>query len=32
MFWAAIVENEIVGPFRVPQGVKINFINYCDFL
>ena len=31
MFWAAIVENEIVGPFRVPQGVKINFIIYCDF-
>lgn len=32
MFWAAIVENEIIGPFRVRQGVKLNSKNYCEFL
>lgn len=24
MFWAAILKNEIIGPFRVLEGVKIN--------
>ena len=23
MFWAGIKGNEIIGPFRVPQGVKL---------
>ena len=32
MFWAAIVENELIGPFRVRQGVKINSQTYCEFL
>ena len=24
--------NIIVGPFKVPQSVKINSVNYCFFL
>ena len=32
MFWAAIIKDELVGPFRVENGVKINSETYCDFL
>lgn len=32
MIWAGIINNEVVGPFRVEQGVKINSENYCQFL
>ena len=32
MFWAAIVNDELIGPFRVEDGVKINSVNYCEFL
>ena len=32
MFWAAIIKDELVGPFRVATGVKINSQTYCEFL
>ena len=32
MFWAATVENKLIEPFRVPQGLKINSVTYCRFL
>ena len=31
MFWAGILGNKMVGPFRVPEGVKMN-ATYADFL
>ena len=32
MFWAGIVGDELVGPFRVPDGLKMNSDSYCAFL
>ena len=32
MFWAAIIKDTLIGPFRVPEGVKINAASYCNFL
>ena len=32
MFWAGIIGNELVGPFRVPDGVKLTAVTYIDFL
>jgi len=32
MFWAGIVANELIGPFRVPDGVKLNAQSYVEFL
>ena len=32
MFWAAIVGNELVRPFRVLDGVKMTSKLYIDFL
>ena len=32
MIWAGIIGNEIVGPFLVPDGLKMNLANYCSFL
>ena len=32
MFWAAIVDDKLVGPFRVQDGVKVNSEGYCTFL
>ena len=32
MFWAGIVGNELVGPFRVEDGVKMTAIVHIDFL
>ena len=32
MFWAAIVGDSIIGPFRVADGVKIDSEGYCAFL
>ena len=32
MFWARIIGNELVGPFRVPGGVKMNALTYRNFL
>ncbi|KAF4660056.1 hypothetical protein FOL47_007305 [Perkinsus chesapeaki] len=32
MIWAAIVDDEIIGPTRVPKGVKINSEEYMKIL
>ena len=32
MFWTLIVEDEVLGPFQVADGVKINSEGYCAFL
>ena len=32
MLWAAIIGNELVGPFRVSDGVKMTAKVYLDFL
>lgn len=32
MFWAAIHDNILIGPFRVPDGVKMNAAGYVQFL
>ena len=32
MIWAGIKDKELVVPFRVPDGVKMNSEAYCQFL
>ena len=32
MIWAGIIGDELVGPFKVEDGLKMNSITYCDFL
>jgi len=32
MFWAGILNDKLIGPFRVPDGVKLDSKGYCDFL
>ena len=32
MIWAGILDNELVGPFRIEDGVKMNSETYCAFL
>lgn len=32
MMWAGIIGDELVGPVRVPQGVKLTSATYCQFL
>ena len=32
MIWAGIIDNKIIGPFRLPNGIKIISHNYCNFL
>ena len=32
MFWAGIIGNELVGPYKVPDGVKMNALTYRNFL
>lgn len=32
MFWAGIIGDSLVGPFLVPDGLKMNSANYCQFL
>ncbi|XP_039618203.1 uncharacterized protein LOC120534678 [Polypterus senegalus] len=32
LVWAGIVKDELVGPFRVEDGVKLNSQSYCQFL
>ena len=32
MFWAVMFGNELVEPFRVPDGVKLTAVAYIDFL
>ena len=32
MIWGEIVGDCIIGPFKVDDGVKINCVNYTEFL
>ena len=32
MIWAGIIGDELIGPVRVPQGVKLSPATYCQFL
>lgn len=32
MFWAGIIGQELVGPFKVPEGVKLTSDTYVKFL
>ena len=32
MFWAGIIGDELCGPFRVPEGVKLTSKAYTAFL
>ena len=32
MIWAGIIGDELVGPVRVSEGVKIPFTAYCQLL
>lgn len=32
MFWAGIMGRELVGPFRVPESVKMTSAKYVEFL
>ena len=31
MIWAGIVGDELFGPVRVPEGVKLTSRTYCQF-
>lgn len=32
LFWAAIHGSNLIGPYKVDDGVKMNSKNYCDLL
>ena len=32
MIWAGIIGDEVIGPIRVPQGVKLSSATNCQFL
>ena len=32
LFWALIVDDEVLGPVRVPQRVKLDSKHYCELL
>ena len=32
MIWARIIGDELIGPVRVPQDVKLSSATYCQFL
>ena len=32
MMWAGIVNDKVIGPFKVDEGVKLNSDNYCALL
>ena len=32
MIWAGIINNQIVDPFRVPNGVKMCAKSFADFI
>ena len=32
MFWSAICGDKLIGPVRVPEGVKLNSVSYCELL
>ena len=32
MIWAGIVNQTLIGPFKVDEEVKLNSTNYCNFM
>ena len=32
IIWAGVVDSELVGPFRIPEGVKMTSATYVEFL
>ena len=32
MYWAAILGSKLIGPFKVPDGVKMTASTYTEFL
>ena len=32
MIWARIVDQIIIGPFKVDEGVQVNSANYSNFM
>ena len=32
MFWTGMKGNALIGPYKVPEGVKINAKSYCELL
>ena len=32
IFWAALISEVVLGPFRVPDGLKMNTQSYTKFL
>ena len=32
MIWGRIIENKLIGPFRVPEELKLSADSYCSFL
>ena len=32
MIWAGIINDQVVGPVRVPEGVKLTSVAYCNLL
>ena len=32
MVWGGIIGNAIIGPFRVPEGLKLSSATYCPIL
>ena len=32
MIWAVIIDDQIVGPYRLPKVVKLTAVFYCQFL
>ena len=32
MIWAGIINDQIVGPLREPEGVKLTSVAYCNLL
>ena len=32
LVWAGIIKDELVGPFRIEDGVKLNSQSYCQIM
>ena len=32
IIWVEIVNNTIIGPFKIDEEVKLNRSSYCDFI
>ena len=32
MFWAGIIRDELIGPVKVQEGIKLNANSYCEFI